>query len=485
MSERRSHSGADSPGGSAFAQRVRALVTESNEAPPKPRRRGRRLEPTRRSWLAAAWQARDAVRAGMTLDDFLRWRLARYVAALPVPSASLPLSASIEDGQIAVRPAGAARPASSPDPADAGWIAPLVAAEGPSVREEAAALEARLATIDAEVEAARRRADDISRRFSGDVAAGLVAAPGEVEATAEQLGRPPVRTVTARTALAAVATAAAAAETWQIAVPLLAGAGIDPGALQPEMGRRPGEVVAVLLFALGVAAALFALARAGLSAAGALARGEGDATRRRWLAATGSGAAALAMLVAGAVASLPRTAASHGAAAGASLALLLLAVPVGAALLLGVMRRWDEARAAEQAAALAWDRERARALAERARRLEELEWAAEERLALERQREAARKRLRELHARAIAVGRLAAEEVERDRAALARLAQALVAALELDRYQFVRQATARGALELVSARRRRPPEPRPSTFDAPPAPPGVPGEVETGRLAAS
>jgi hypothetical protein len=164
--------------------------------------------------------------------------------------------------------------------------------------------------------------------------------------------------------------------------------------------------------------------------------------------------------------------------------LLLLAVPVGAALLIATVRRWDEARAAEQAAALAWDRERARALGERARRLEELEWADEERQGLERQREAARRRLRELNARAIVVGRVAAEQAERERAALARVAQGLVAALELDRYQFVRQATARGALELVTARRRKPPEPRASTFDAGPSPAAV-GEVQTGRLAAS
>jgi hypothetical protein len=482
LSERRSHPAAESPGGSALAQRVRAFVGGGGS--PKPPRLSRTLEPVGRSALAAAWQARDAVRAGMTLDDFLRSRLARYVAALSVPSASLPLSASIDDGQIVVRPADVARAATPPDGGGQAWIAPLVAAEGPSVREEATTLEARLATIDEEVEAARRRAEEISRRFSADVAAGLVAAPSEVEATAEQLGRPPVRSTTARTALAGVVTAAAAAETWQIAVPLLAGAGIAPGALEAEMARRPGEVVSVLLFALGVAAALFALARGGLAAAGALARGEGDPPRRRWLAATGTGAAALAALVATAVAALPRAASERGAAGGASLALLLLAVPVGAALLIATVRRWDEARAAEQAAALAWDRERARALGERARRLEELEWADEERQGLERQREAARRRLRELNARAIVVGRVAAEQAERERAALARVAQGLVAALELDRYQFVRQATARGALELVTARRRKPPEPRASTFDAGPSPAAV-GEVQTGRLAAS
>ena len=476
MSDRRTHTAANPSGGPTFARRVRDLLAAGGA---RPRRRPRAPDPFRRSWIAAAWQARDAVRGGMTLDDFLRSRLARYVAALPVPSASLPLAVAVDDGQIAVRPSEAPRP---PPPAPGGaegWIAPLVAAEGPAVRDEATGLEVRLATIETEVETARRRADEISRRFAGDVASGLVAAPSEVEATAEQLGRPPVRSGAPRAGLAAVGSAAVLAETWQIAVPLLAGAGIDPGGLAD---RRPGEAAPLLLFALGVAAALFALARSGLSAAAALARGEGEPARRRWLAATGAGAGALAALVAAAVASLPRAPTGHAAAPGVSLALLLLAVPLGAALALAAARRWDDARTAEEAAALAWDRERALALAERARRQEEIAWAEEEHRRLEQQRDAARRRLRELNARAVDVARTAAEDAERERAALARLAQGLVAALELDRYEFVRQATARGALELVSARRRKPPEPRPSTFDASPAPPAV-AEVQAGRLA--
>lgn len=483
MADRRSHSPADPA--AALAQRVKALVAQ--EGAPRRRRRGKRIEPVRRSSIAAAWQAREAVRSGMTLDDFLRARLARYVAALPVPTAALPLQVAVEDGQIAARPVDAPRAAPAADGPD-GWIAPLVAAEGPAVREEALALEVRLATVDGELEAARRRTEEISRRFSGDVAAGLVAAPDGVDATAEQLGRPAVPGAAARSAVAGIAVAAAIAQTWQIAVPLLAGAGVDAGAIEEELARRPGEVVSVLLFALGVAAALFALARAGLAAADALARGEGEPPRRRWLAATAAGAGALSAVVAGAVAALPRSVEAHGAASGAALALLLVAVPVGVALLLSAARRREEARAAQEAAALAWDRERALTLAERGRRLEELEWAREELRGLERQRDAARRRLRELNARAIAVGRLASEEVERERAALGRVAQGLAASLELDRYEFVRQATARGAAELLQPRRRRAPEARPPAYEPAPAPPAVAavtavGGVEPGRLA--
>jgi hypothetical protein len=469
---------ADPVGAAAgLATRFRTLV--GADAPlPKPR--SPRVEQLRRSWLGAFWHARIAVRAGMPLDDFLRSRLARYVSTLPVSSGRLPVAITVEDGRIGVQPA----PARAPDPAGAhgdDWLAPLVAAEGPSVREEATQLELRLTMVDGEIEVARRRADEVAQRFEADVAAGLVAAPATVEATAEQMGRPPIRSAALRNALLAFAAAAIAAETWQIAVPLLAGVGVYPSDLAADAARRPGEVAAVAVFALGVAASLFALAHSGLGAAMSIAAGEPDPARRRWLGAAAGGAAMLATIVALAVAALPRPAAP-GAAPGASLALLLLAVPVATTLALRLAHREDAARDQEIAAALAWDRDRALALSERARRLEELEWAEDEQVALERQRDAARRRLRELNLRAVAAARLAAEAAERERAALGRVAQQLVGALELDRYEFVRQAVARGAAELGAPRRRKVPEPPRPVFDAT-ATAQAPAEVETGRLA--
>src|SRR5512141_717677 len=48
--------------------------------PALPRPRSLRLEPIRRSWPGAFWQARISVRAGVSLDDYLRSRLARYLS---------------------------------------------------------------------------------------------------------------------------------------------------------------------------------------------------------------------------------------------------------------------------------------------------------------------------------------------------------------------------------------------------------------------
>ncbi len=463
--------------GGALSRWARAAIGLGGD-PPLPRPTTPRLDPVRRSWIGAFWQARIGVRAGMTLDDFLRSRLARYLAGLPVPRARLPLLVDIADGQLSVR--AAPEPSPTVRTADAEpWIAPLVAIEGPAARQELAQLEVRLAMLDGEIGSARHRVEELSRKLAADISSGIVMGPPDVDATAEQLGRPPVRSAAPRTLAVGFAVAALAAETWQVAQPLLRSAGIDPASLGTEALRRPADVAFASVFSLGVAAGIFALAHAALTAALALFRGDADDRRRRWLASAAIGAGGGAVLLAAAVAALPAPVeAPHPPPT--SFVLLLVSVPLTVALIARAVARADEQRALEIGAALAWDRERARALGERARRLEELAWAEEEERALERQRDAARRRLREVNVRAGAAARIAAEAERRERAALARLAQSLVGALELDRYEFVRQASARGSNELVASRRRRETEPRPA-FDETTAP--VAAGVEAGRLA--
>ncbi len=477
MSDDRLHRAAPDAGNSALPRWARAVGLGS--APRLPHPRPPRLEPVRRSWLGAFWQARIGVQSGMSLDDFLRSRLARYLASLPVPRGRLPLVIAVEDGQLhvtaATSPPFAVSPP-SPEGCDA-WLAPLVAVEGPSVRQEVAELEIRIATLDGEIDTARRRAEERGRQLAADIAAGLVAEPPDVEATAEQLGRPPIRSGAPRALALGFAAAALAAETWQVAQPLLRSAGVDPATLRAETARRPAEVVFAAIFALAVGTGIFALAHAALAAALELFHGDGDDRRRRWLASAALGAGLLAALVAAAVASLPGPAARPPAPA---FVLLLVAVPLAAALVHRAAGREDEQRALELAAALTWDRERARSLAERARRLEELAWAEEEARLVERHRDAARRRLRELNVRAVAAARIAAQAEERERAALARVAEGLVGALDLDRYEFVRQASAHGAHDLIAPRRRKVP-------DAP-SPIGPDGTTEpqiqpAGRLA--
>jgi hypothetical protein len=458
------------------SRRVRGLLGLGEPALRRPR--VQRPDPVRRSFVGAFWAARVSVRAGILLDDFLRSRLARYLAALAVPRARLPLAIEVDDGQITVRPLEPERVEPHGDGDPEPWLAALVAAEGPAVRSELAELEVRCAVLDGEVEAARKHADDVSRRLASDASAGLVLPPPALEATAEQLGRPPVRSAAAQNAALAFAVGAAAAETWQVALPLLRRSGIDADAIRAELSRAPAEVVFVSLFALGASAALFALAQVGFAAVTALFHGEPDPSRRPWLRAAAAGAAAFACLLAVAVGSLGREPAAPPRWASV---VLLLAVPLATALVLRAGRREAAERAKEIAASLAWDRDRSAALADRARRLEELDWAEEQETRLEAQREAARRRLRELSARAVEAGRLSAEAQVAERAALARVAQSLVGALDLDRYEFIRQASAHGAVELIAPRRRKPAEARP--FYEGPTSAAPAQEAQSGRMA--
>jgi hypothetical protein len=484
VSEERHHHATDNTAAAALPRRVRSWLGLPTE--PRVRRPRRvRLEPVHRTWIAACWQARAGVTAGVTLDDYLRSRLAHYLAMLPVPRARLPIAVDVDDGELVVKSVEAERrpapPAAEPD----AWLAPLVALEGPAVRQEAAELEVRLAVLDGEIDAARRRGEELSRRVAADVSSGLLVAPSGVEATAEQLGRPPVHGALPQLSLGAFAAAAFAAESWQVALPLLRAADVDPARLGAESARRPIETAFAALFAFGVSAALFGLAHVGLDGAISAARGEADRPRRRALAVAAGAATAIAALVAAALGAIEPRGARMPVA---TYVLLLLAVPLATALALRRARAATALREAEVAAALTWDRERARTLAERARRLEELDWADQEVRDLERQRDAARRRLREISARAMTAARVGVEAEHRERVALARLAQSLLGALELDRYEYVRQASVRGAPELVAPRRRKSADVRsPSLGESPTPAPGamgvpVPSPAE-GRLA--
>jgi hypothetical protein len=96
---------------------------------------------------------------------------------------------------------------------------------------------------------------------------------------------------------------------------------------------------------------------------------------------------------------------------------------------------------------------RATAHAEEARRL----------ASLESERAAALRRLQALQQRAATAERLAADAAEAEAQELSLLAQALYASLELDRYEYLRQAGMRG----ISAQRSQPAAPTPARVHEP------------------
>lgn len=419
-----------------------------------------RLRPIRRAWPTAAFDARAAVAARVPLADYLRARLARYETALPVPRSRLPLLVELSgcDVRATLLPA-------APSAQDgAAGAAALERLDGPSAVREWAQVHARIAGLEEEAGAARERAEALADRLSADVAHGAIVPAPEDQIPAEALGRPIVRPPDAIYLLTAVALAMVAAEAWAIAVPVLVVAGAYPPALS---GANALESALLLVFSLGSAVGLLALASVVLDALEGLARGATQLDRRRLLGfatAFGVGAAFAAAWAAS-------VAAPRSGIPPASHALLLLAIPVGAAFAVRRAQREHAGRAQERVAALAWDRERAAALGDRARRLEELAWAETAADAAQRRLGRARRRSRELARRADAAVRLLEGAARRERREGLRLAQSLLGAIERDRYEYLRcAAAARAGRPAAEAGRAAAPEVRPSAADRGAAP---------------
>ncbi|MGC3996801.1 MAG: hypothetical protein QM767_04415 [Anaeromyxobacter sp.] len=424
-------------------QRLLQRVTEGWQARAARRALARdEAEPRRplvRSRLEAELSARLAVRSGVRLDDFLRYRLARYATRLPVALEVLPVDLDVQDGEVVVR---SRHPAPRAAPRGAGGTpAPPPPAPEPPARAAAAA--ALIAASDRLLHA-RAHAEALTRAVADDLVRGaLPVDPEALAATPEQRGRPPVPLPWLPLGLRALAGALLASETLRLSGPALRAAGAPPD-LPAALASAPLAGGAGLAFALGGAVALFALVAAGAERWVQLLAAAGE-RRRALVALTAAGGGAAALAVA---------AASLSAAPAAEL-VWVAALPIAAVLLL---RRaaWLWARREEAlGAALAWDREQARDAAERARRGEALARAQATVAALEAEEREAERRLRTLEREAEQSTRLEAGQAAARARWLERLAESLAAALELDRYAFLRRRASDGEL-LRSARSSRP-----------------------------
>ncbi|ABS27157.1 conserved hypothetical protein [Anaeromyxobacter sp. Fw109-5] len=430
-------------------RRALDLLTEASQRRSAEREATRRPRPlpevrVARSRLDAAIEARVAVRAGVRLEDFLRNRLAKYAARLPVTLEDLPVVIDIDGGEPVVR----ARPSATPVPAtyaasyatyaaparmdeQARWMKSLVEREGPFAAQEIREAEAEVAALDGRVAAARERAEQLARSLADDLAAGKVPGPVAVDATPEQLGRPPVASPVPEVALRGFVLALVVAEAFFFSGPILAAQGVDPTYIVEALRGSPVPVGMAVVFALGAAAAVFAFASVALERAAQL-DAAADGGRRRGL---GGSAALFAALLAGGV-----VAAATAPNRLAHVALLAL-VPFAGALLLRAAARLQTKRDAALEAALAWDRVLARDVSERARRGEIVDQARAEVERLETERAEARRRVRLLEQRAVSAERASAERGKLESRRLDRLAESLAGALELDRYAFLRLTT--------------------------------------------
>lgn len=420
-------------------QSVAAAWRERTSAPRAAR--PARAAPPRlgRSNLDAALEARAAVRAGVRLDDFLRHRLARYAARLPVALESLPVSVEIEGGEPVVR--GRPRPSSSAvhgaslaaRSSEPPWVRSLLEREGAGAVAEIRDAEAAVEALGARAAAAQERIDEVTRALAEDLAQGRVNAPVEIEATAEQLGRPPVPHPWPALLLRIFALALLVAETWRLADPVLASVGLSIDEVPAALQRAPISTGLALAFVLGAAGAVFALLAVAVRRASELAAATGARGHRAFVAVAALAAAGLAGAVAGLAGANVRWAES----------VLLVTVPLAAVLALRDAARRAEVREAAEREALAWDRERTRELLERGRRAAVVTEAERTLARIEAERAEARRRLRALERRAVEAHEAAQATARTEATRLERLSEALVGALELDRYAYLRRAAAR------------------------------------------
>jgi hypothetical protein len=394
-----------------------------------------------RSRAGAALEARAAVRAGVGLEDFLRHRMARYAARLPVALDALPVTIEIEGGEPVVR----ARPRHSGSGAlgaslgartgEPRWLSALLEREGAGAVAEIRDAEEAVAALGVRAAAAQARIDEVGRALAEDLAEGRVTAPVEIDATAEQLGRCPVPPPWLALLLRAFAVALLGGETWRLAGPVLAGVGLSADELPSALQQAPISAGLALAFALGASGAVFALLAVGVRRAAELMAESGARGRPALVAVAMLAAGGLAAAVAG-VAGAP----THWAEA-----MLLVAVPLAAVLALRDAARRAELRDAAEAEALAWDRERTRELVERARRAGVVGEAERALQRIETERVEARRRLRALERRAIEAHQAEEGAAQSEATRLERLSEALVGALELDRYVYLRHAAAHDA----------------------------------------
>lgn len=438
----------------ARLEAVRA--TKARPAPRIPRRPKLRLP--RQRWRSSYRAARRAVRAGIGGGDFLRNRLARLLGALPVTPARLPISVSIDDGGAVLWHAreGAAQ--------NAPWLDSFLRAEGAAaLGHDVQLAQADAARLAARIDTQRRRVDEMGRELEEASRTTELADPDDA-AQARRMGRPPVP-LPLGLALQLFALALLLAETWQLAVPCLEASGIRTRDLASELHRNAAGVVLGSIFALGAAVSLFVLAHLSLRRCLDAFEAQPEASQKVWRVLMALGASALAAAVAWSIASV-RPGAQRPADVGytrLTLFLVALAIPITTAWLLRVARRLEDARDAALGLARAWDQEHYRSLAEISRRA--AAFAEEERrlATLEADRAAAVRRLQGLQQRVAAAERLAADAADAEAQDLARLADAVVAALEQDRYEYLRQA----ALRQPSPHRPKGPAPVPAPVREP------------------
>lgn len=412
---------------------LRARLAARTDGLPRLRRPVRPCLPAlRRSGLAAWW---SAGRGELGLDEFLRERLAGYLAQAGIGPERLPFEFRIEAGRVVT-----ALRADAPGPGD--WHAQYVRAHGEGalamevqrVRTEIARAEVAFRQAKERLEPARVELDAASR------AASLALTDGEDPG---RRGRPAIPFAWSA-GLFAFAALLLLADAAHLAVPLLRGLGVRPEEIAAEASRRPLTVALPLVLALGVSTSLFVFAAAATRCARSLL----DALPARWHAAQLlAGGASLSMTLALVWAIL-----GGGAVSGrVTSCLIAVALPLATPPLLDLARRLAAARADAVRAARAWDLEHRAAVARWTRASAAFGATEHDCARHEATRAAWAQRFYRLRKRAAEAARLAADAAEAEASELRRMSDAIVGALELDRRAYLDRRPQAPAIASIDA----------------------------------
>lgn len=430
------------------------------------------VPPIRRWRLAAWWDAWWAVWRQMALQDFLQWRLCCYQRCAPQQGHARPFEVAIVHGETVRIPAATPDPWQQflADPAgeeafEATLVRPihfLNQAESQTVlrdlqqyEEESSRLTARLLEVRETLEAhAQAQQDEIATGMA-PVAATLARAP-------RHRGRPRCPVPWGPWACTLTIAATVLVEAWQFALPYLNAIGVDVTNLAAEWHRNRLGVLAGSAFAGAASAGLFILWHGVLETAVASFR---RVSAVPWWQTVCKGLFALALggllsATAFAIAAMRAGAsqaasdvlaalqgqASAGPGSEGVFILLTILVPFAAAYLQHKSSEspiWERRRRVREQQAQ-WDHAEHQARRVQERRAALLRLSEEERARLERQRDAVRHKLRTLAEHAQARERFVRERLDAERQFGVAYMQSLLAALEQDRYYFLKAAARKG-----------------------------------------
>jgi hypothetical protein len=457
---------------SSLAERqgtARAGVLTVQEFPPPVRR-----------WRLASWKgARSAVRSRVPLHEYLTFRFRAYCRRRPQHLHPLPSTVRIDGDAIAVTPnpdadrhplrrfledpAGERAWMDDPREAQLRWIRAQHVAEAQRVARELDDAEQDAARITAGFLEASDALEQHELAREQEIAEGSAAVPATMARSRRQRGWPALPHTGLLLACHALTAVCVAVEAYQLTLPYFDPTGIDSANLAAEWRRNPTGVLAGAGFALMASASIFLLMHWLFETAAALYRGGESAWRTAADAARAAGLGLLLAITASQIGALRHATgdaagafidATNGRAGGAGagvgvFVLLTFLVPLGAAFVQHKAARARADRRSAREGRRAWEAQQEGLRQVRERRAELIRQAERQRDRLAKQRDAAHERLRALGERAQAAERELRDGIEAERRYSEAFVNSLVAALEQDRFAFIKVARRRGRLELL------------------------------------